>query len=102
MKLNPLIQLPGSEAHVEALVKALAEADARSDFRALVAFVRRSEFTERLFKAVESFCRRGGRMDWIVGTDLGGTDGISLQRLLGIQNRFPGSRIRVMKLGGGA
>jgi len=53
-------------------------------------------------RAVEAFCTRWGRVDWVVGTDLGGTDSRSLARLLRLQKGHAGSRVRVMKLRGAA
>src|SRR5437773_1463235 len=96
-----ILQLPRMNQHVNSLVSALKRFES-GDFRALIAFLRRSELTEKVFSAMNAFCRRGGRIDWLVGTDLGGTDGTSLRRLLRFQRRFPANRVRIVKLGGSA
>jgi len=68
----------------------------------MVAFLRQGELTQQLWDELRAFSDRGGRIDWIVGTDLGGTDGRSLRHLLDLKNKYPANRIRVMKLSGSA
>jgi len=102
MPVQTMLQLPGSNEHLNQLIRTLDRSGRGADFRALVAFVRANELTAMIWNAIEKFCERGGRIDWIVGTDLGGTDPESLRRLFTIQQRNPGSRVRIMKLPGGA
>jgi hypothetical protein len=99
--IEAVLQLPDTDEHVRSLVQALARR-APGDFRALVAFVLKGELTDQLWRAIDGFCRGGGRIDWVVGTDFGGTDAASLRRLYRLQMRYPANRVRIMRLGGSA
>ena len=99
--IETVLQLPDTDEHARLLVQALA-APGPGDFRALVAFLLKGELTDQLWRAVDRFCRDGGRIDWIIGTDFGGTDAASLQRLYDLQRLYPANRVRIMRLGGSA
>lgn len=100
--IEAVLQLPHTNEHLDSLTRALRRGRGAGDFRAMVAFLRQGELTDRMWRAIDAFCRGGGRIDWIVGTDLGGTDGNSLRRLFRLQRRYPANRVRIMKLGGSA
>jgi len=99
--IKAVLQLPDTDEHVRSLVQALATRGP-GDFRALVAFLLKGELTDQLWRAVDDFCRDGGRIDWVIGTDFGGTDAASLRRLYRLQRRYPANRVRIMRLGGSA
>ena len=99
--IKAVLQLPETDKHVRLLVQALT-ARGPGDFRALVAFLLKGELTDRLWRAVDGFCRGGGRIDWVIGTDFGGTDAASLRRLYHLQRLYPANRVRIMRLGGSA
>ena len=99
--IEAVLQLPDTDQHVRSLVQALVTRGP-GDFRALVAFVLKGELTDRLWRAVDGFCRDGGRIDWVIVTDFGGTDAASLRRLYRLQRRYPANRVRIMRLGGSA
>ena len=99
--IETVLQLPDTNEHARLLVRALRTRGS-GDFRALVAFLLKGELTDQLWRAVDRFCQGGGRIDWIVGTDFGGTDAASLQRLYNLQRLYPANRVRIMRLGGSA
>ncbi len=96
------MQLPGSDRHLRHLVAALRAQAGPTDFRALVAFMTLGNLTKRLLGSLDKYCLAGGRIDWVVGCDLGGTHPDALRRLLRLQEKYPANRIRIIRLAGRA
>lgn len=82
------------------LVGALRRQAGASDFRALVAFMTLGNLTKTLMRSLDGYCQAGGRLDWVVGCDLGGTHADALRRLLRLQAKYPANRIRIIRLAG--
>ncbi len=94
---SPRVQVLKAGAFNDVLRTAL-ERHGFSTFRALIAFLSVSG-VRLIWQPLEQFVQGGGRIDWIIGTDLGITEADALEMLLDLQGRYPKQvRLRILRL----